>query len=89
VNNAQFPICIASLLAGSRMRRFERILFISAFFLILIANRFRSFERDEAAAHHFIKHRQERVYLFLGVHDFNYNWKVHGQAKDFRSVQVT
>ena len=37
----------------------------------------------------FIEHRQERIDLLLGVHDFNHNWKIHGQTKNFRSVQVT
>ena len=67
----------------------KQIRSLLAFTLILIANHFRPLECDQAAAHHFIKHRQKCIYLFLRVHNFDYNWKIHGQAKNFRSVQVT
>src|SRR5439155_27367345 len=49
-----------------------------AFLLTLLADHFRLFERGEGAAHHFIEHWQECIYLFLSVHDFDHHWKIHG-----------
>src|SRR5437773_12349169 len=91
VNSAQFPICILS--QGDRHALRERHDQSEppglSFPLILITDHFRLFERDKAATHYFIEHWQECIDLFLSVHDFDHNWQIHGQAKNFGSVQVT
>lgn len=59
------------------------------FALIPIADHLHFLDRNQSATHHFIKCGQECVDLFIGVDDFDDYWKVHGQPKDLRSVQVT
>src|SRR5580658_10189414 len=37
------------------------------------------FQRQQAAAHHWIENGKEGLYLFLAVHDLNDQWQVQGQ----------
>jgi len=46
------------------------------------------FEGNEAAFHHFIEDGKESVEFFFGVHDFDHERKVHGEAKDLGGMEA-
>jgi hypothetical protein len=37
------------------------------------------FQRDKAAADHFVQHRQKGIELILAVHNFNHQRQIHGE----------
>src|SRR5438309_1695687 len=62
---------------------------------ILLILRFRSpvihhldlFDRQQAAAHHWIEHRQELLDFFLAVHDFDDERQIHRKPENLGGVQ--
>src|SRR5215472_16620595 len=52
-----------------------------------VMHHFHFFSCDQSAADHSVEKRQEGIYFFFAVDDFDYEGEVHGQAQKFGSVQ--